>query len=71
MHHLFTLQIILNWLLLCDKHTVRHGGCKSEGNIHTCTHGAETLEDKAVKTSPCNAVGYSGAIKGLNISPER
>ena len=65
MHHSFILQIIINQLLLCDKHTVRHGGCKSEGNKHTCTHGAKTLEDKAVKNSPCNAVGCSGAIKGL------
>lgn len=62
MDHSFILHIIINGLLQRDKHTVRHGGCKNEENKHTCPLGAKTLEDAAIKTSPCNTVG-SGAMK--------
>lgn len=61
----FISQVIINGLLLCDKHTVRHGECKSEEDKHTCPYGDNTLGNKTVKTSTCNTVGYRGATRSI------
>ena len=44
---------------------MRHEGCKSEEDKHTCPQRAKALEDKAIKTSTCNTVGYKGEMQGI------
>lgn len=61
----FISPVIIDGLLLPAKHTVRHEEYKNEKDKHACPQGAKTLGDRIIKTSTCNAAGYSGTIKGI------